>query len=71
MHRFKVVPMGNVQARFHVIGTDASDVFVMANRTVYSDFDVWRDGEYSFSLRKDRCAEFWTIFQRLDPVVPN
>jgi hypothetical protein len=71
MHRFKVVPLGNIQARFHVIGVDAGDVIAMANRTAYSDFDIWRDGEYAFSLRKDQREEFWTIFQRIPTGILN
>lgn len=64
MRLFNVVPFDHSAKPVEVIAFDEASVLHVADRLGGSAADVFEEGRYRFSIRKNPEAGFWTIFRK-------
>jgi hypothetical protein len=65
MHRFRIIPKDAIDTSFEIDGVDGSAALNVVSRTPYCEADVWRDGRYAFSVRKEGLqGVFWAVFRK-------
>ena len=70
MPRFTIVPLDQPDSSIDLVSPNAEAVLHMIGRRDFLDADVFRDGEYAFSVTLNAIG-FWTIFEREDDGLPR
>lgn len=65
MPRYRIVPVDGPKTVSEITAIDGASALNVASRMDCPEVDVWEDGKYAFSVRKQGGrASFWQIFQR-------
>lgn len=68
MPQYRIIPINSTSAPAEISAIDGASALNVASGMDCSEVDIWEDGKYAFSVRKQGGkASFWQIFRRPKP----
>jgi hypothetical protein len=64
MRRYTIVPDHDSESAFYIHAPDGGTVLSALSTKRLREADIWDGDSYRYSVRRNRKAGFWEIFQR-------